>query len=133
MMLKLTPLYADRSFRAFSERGDYGGHSAGYETFYNHARLQQMVIQPQPGVAGLEKGAWFARVPSGDVIARRELCVEVEHPHQDGGDEPGHEDEPVLVPRVKIGSVPGQLTPGVMATTISLLKSPSRSAMTGSS
>lgn len=101
MMLKLTPLYADRSFRAFSERGDYGGHSAGYETFYNHARLQQMVIQPQPGVAGLERGAWFARVPSGDIIARKELCIEVEHPHQDGVDEPGHEDEPVLVPRVK--------------------------------
>ena len=35
------------------------------------------------------------------------------------------------VPRVKIGSVAGQVTPWVSAKTISLLKSPSTSAITG--
>lgn len=101
VMLKLNPIYADRSFRAFSERGDYGGHSAGYETYYNHARLQELVIQPQPGIAGLENGAWFARTYNGDEIVRRELCVEVEGPHEELEDEEGHVDEPVKVPRVK--------------------------------
>jgi len=71
-LLRYNPLYADRIFQGGG--GGYGLGS-GYEAYYNHARVFETIIPPQP-MEGLEKGAHFVRV--GDEVARRELCVEVE-------------------------------------------------------
>jgi len=50
--------------------------STGYESYYNHARLREIIIQPQPHIAGLEEGAIFASV--GEQVCRKPLMVEVE-------------------------------------------------------
>jgi hypothetical protein len=70
-LLKLHPLYADTAFeRGLDSRG------VGQETYQNHARLKELTIQPQPGIPGLEKGAWFLQV--GENLVRRDLCVLIE-------------------------------------------------------
>lgn len=71
-LLRYNPLYADRIFQGGG--GGYGLGS-GYEAYYNHARVFETIIPPQP-MEGLEKGAHFVKV--GDEIVKRELCVEVE-------------------------------------------------------
>lgn len=83
-LLRYNPLYADRIFQGGG--GGYGLGS-GYESYYNHARVFETIIPPQP-IEGLEKGAHFVKV--GDQVLKRELCVEVEG-------ERGYR----LVPRVK--------------------------------
>lgn len=83
-LLRYNPLYADRLFQGGG--GGYGLGS-GYEAYYNHARVFETIIPPQP-IEGLEKGAHFVKV--GDEIVKRDLCVEVEG-------EAGYR----LVPRVK--------------------------------
>lgn len=71
-LLRYNPLYADRIFQGGG--GGYGLGS-GYEAYYNHARVFETIIPPQP-IEGLEKGAHFVKV--GDEVVKRELCVEVE-------------------------------------------------------
>jgi hypothetical protein len=71
-LLRYNPLYADRIFQGGG--GGYGLGS-GYEAYYNHARVFETVIPPQP-MEGLEKGAHFVMV--NDKVVKRELCVEVE-------------------------------------------------------
>jgi hypothetical protein len=83
-LLRYNPLYADRIFQGGG--GGYGLGS-GYEAYYNHARVFETIVPPQP-VEGLEKGAHFIKV--GDKVLKRDLCVEVEG-----------EDGYRLVPRVK--------------------------------
>ena len=83
-LLRYNPLYADRIFQGGG--GGYGLGS-GYEAYYNHARVFETIIPPQP-IEGLEKGAHFLKV--NDKVVRRELCVEVKG-------EQGYR----LVPRVK--------------------------------
>jgi len=83
-LLRYNPLYADRIFQGGG--GGYGLGS-GYESYYNHARVFETIIPPQP-IEGLDKGAHFVKV--GDQVVRRELCAEVEG---EGGFR--------LVPRVK--------------------------------
>lgn len=83
-LLRYNPLYADRIF--LGGGGGYGLGS-GSEAYYNHARVFETIVPPQP-MQGLEKGAHFVKV--GDKIVKRELCVEVEG-------ERGYR----LVPRVK--------------------------------
>jgi hypothetical protein len=70
-LLRYNPLYADRTFQGGG--GSFGG--SGYESYYNHARVFETIIPPQP-MEGLEKGAHFVKV--GDEVVKRELCVEVE-------------------------------------------------------
>jgi hypothetical protein len=83
-LLRTNPLYAER---ALTIEGFGAGTGMGFETYYNHARLRELVIQPMP-FEGLEKGAHFLMV--NDHVVARELCVEVEG-----------EDDVHLVPRVK--------------------------------
>ncbi len=83
-LLRYNPLYADRIFQGGG--GGYGLGS-GYEAYYNHARVFETIVTPQP-MEGLEKGAHFIMV--NDKVIMRELCAEVE------GEE-GYR----LVPRVK--------------------------------
>lgn len=84
-LLRYNPLYADRIFQGGG--GGYGLGS-GYEAYYNHARMFEVTVEPQP-IPGLEEGAWFIKV--NDKIVRRPLCMKVDVP----------EGEPVLVPRSK--------------------------------
>lgn len=84
-LLRYNPLYADRIFQGGG--GGYGLGS-GYEAYYNHARVFQATVQPNPTFPGLEKGAWFIKV--NDKLIRRPLCVELEG-----------KSGPVLVPKVK--------------------------------
>jgi hypothetical protein len=71
-LLRYNPLYADRIFQGGG--GGYGLGS-GAEAYYNHARVFETIIPPQP-MEGLDKGAHFVKV--GDKVVKRELCVEVE-------------------------------------------------------
>lgn len=72
-MLRLNPLYADPFLS-----GTLGGFSMGVgpESYYNHALVKEILVQPQSHIPGLERGAHFAIV--GDKVSRRELMVEVE-------------------------------------------------------
>jgi|GEM_PF-2191117 len=62
--------------------------STGYESYYNHAKLREVIVQPQPHIPGLEQGAVFASV--GEQITKKPLMVEVEG-----------EDGPQKIARVK--------------------------------
>jgi len=87
VLLRTNPLYADQAFSGQGSR--YGlGPASGNECYYNHARVREVIVNPQP-IPGLERGAHFFQV--NDKVARRELCLEVEV--EDG--------EPKLIPRVK--------------------------------
>lgn len=57
--------------------------STGYESYYNHAKLQEIVIQPHPHIPGLEEGAIFAS--AGEQVSRKPLMVTIqgkEGPHK---------------------------------------------------
>lgn len=89
-LLKLNPLYADT---LLTGRRGYGETPLGMETYQNHAKVKELIIDPQEGVAGLEKGAWFIQV--GEKLVRRELCVEV------SSESERKPEEQNLVPKVK--------------------------------
>lgn len=72
LLLRYNPLYADQIFQG---QGNGFGFGAGYETYYNHARVHEVIMSPQP-IEGLEKGAHLVMV--NDKVVRRDLCVEVE-------------------------------------------------------
>lgn len=84
LLLRYNPMYAEQSFQS----GMGYGLGVGEESYYNHSRVFETVIEPQP-IQGLELGAHFAMV--GDKIVRRPLCVEVQTP----------DNKTKLVPRVK--------------------------------
>jgi hypothetical protein len=89
-LIKLNPLYADRIMAGTQQ---YGGGAVGLEVYPNHARVRELTVLPQVGIAGLERGAWFIMV--GAELIRRELCIEVP---TNSDRKP---DETRLVPRVK--------------------------------
>lgn len=74
VLLRTNPLYSDPALSSWGHRvglsmGD------GLECYYNHARVKEVVVTPQP-IVGLERGAHFIQV--NDQVTRRELCLEVE-------------------------------------------------------
>lgn len=83
-LLRYNPLFADTIFQgAGSGFGYGGGYGSGYDAYGNHARVIEVVCQPQP-VDGLELGAHFVVV--NDRVARQPLCVEVQD--EDGKSHP---------------------------------------------
>ncbi len=50
--------------------------STGYESYYNHAKLREIVIQPHPHIRGLEEGAIFAS--AGEQVTKKPLMVTVD-------------------------------------------------------
>lgn len=84
LLLKYNPLYAEQAFQGHASAYGMG---TGYESYYNHTRVHETVLSPQP-IEGLERGAHFIMV--GDEIARRPLCIEVDT-----------ENGAKLVPRIK--------------------------------
>jgi len=73
-LIRMNPLYAEPML---SGSLGFSG-AAGMESFRNHARLQEVVVLPQPHIEGLERGAIFHRLAEGTQIIRKELMVEVE-------------------------------------------------------
>lgn len=86
VLIRTNPLYSDRAFQG-NGWGWGGTGGMGYDSYYNHARVFETIISPQP-IPGLERGAHFVCV--NEKLVRRELCAEV-----DG------EDGVRLIPRVK--------------------------------
>jgi len=72
LLLRYNPLYADAVFQG---QGGGFGLGSGYDAYDNHARVIEVVVNPQP-IEGLEQGAHFALV--NDHLVRRPLCVKVE-------------------------------------------------------
>lgn len=87
VLLRTNPLYSDPSFTGMGNKFGLGS-GAGNECYYNHARVREVVVNPQP-IPGLEKGAHFFQV--NDHVTRRELCLEVE----------GEDGQFKMIPRVK--------------------------------
>jgi hypothetical protein len=58
------------------------------ETYDRHARVREVVVEPMPGIPGLEDGAWIVQVC--DEILAQPLCISIDTP-----------DGPKKVPRVK--------------------------------
>lgn len=69
-LLLTHPLYSDNAFVTMREGG-----VTGPDVYTNHALVKELIVQPQPHIRGLERGAHFVRV--GEKVHRNELCVEV--------------------------------------------------------
>lgn len=75
LLLRYNPLYSEQIF--LGPGTGFGG-GVGYDAYYNHARVFETIVAPQP-IPGLEQGAHFCMV--NDRVARRPLCVAVETEH----------------------------------------------------
>jgi len=71
LLLRHNPLYADSVLHG---QGTGFGLGSGYDAYDNHARVLELIVNPQP-IEGLEQGVQFVMV--NDKLIRRPLCVEV--------------------------------------------------------
>jgi hypothetical protein len=90
-LLRLNPLFNEPVFTMVGAiGGNYGegGYTGAVEAYERHARVREVVIDPMPGIDGLEHGAHFVQVCN--ELVSRPLMVKVDTP-----------DGPRFVPRVR--------------------------------
>ncbi len=88
LLLRLNPMFSEPIFWQMSGAGQHDGYSATIETYDRHARVREVVVEPFPGVPGLEDGVWAVQVC--DEVLVQPLCITLQTP-----------DGPKKVPRVK--------------------------------
>jgi hypothetical protein len=91
LLLRLNPMFNEPIFWQLAGGGHGDGYTASVETYERHARVREVVVDPMPGVPGLEDGAWVVQV--NDEVMVQPLCVTIQTP----------EGKPKKVPRVKYG------------------------------
>lgn len=79
-LLRLNPLFSEPVFGQLAGAGQSDDYSSSIETYDRHVRVREVVVDPMPGIKGLEDGGWIVQV--NDQILAQPLMVSVDS--QDG-------------------------------------------------
>lgn len=77
-LLRLNPLFSEPYFAGLAGLGQSDDYSSSIETYDRHARVREVVVDPMPGIPGLEDGGWIVQV--NDQVLAQPLLAKVDTP-----------------------------------------------------